>query len=124
MPHKNPEERKQYLRDYYFRNKEKYRGKTVNKERALVSKKKNIARNRIYVQEYKTTHPCADCDLFFHPWVMEFDHLDSDVKSFGLGSGVGDGYSLQRLQKEMDKCELVCANCHRMRTWKRSTGQL
>lgn len=59
--------------------------------------------------------PCADCNGSYPYEVMEFDHLDPETK-------VGDVAVMARKQKasvvfaEIAKCELVCANCHRIRT--------
>lgn len=59
--------------------------------------------------------PCADCGLIFPPEAMDFDHVR------GLKSGgVTNIYSVAGLLAEVDKCELVCACCHRFRTWTRN----
>ena len=60
--------------------------------------------------------PCADCGQRFPAVCMDFDHVDPETKSFGIARAVGDDYSLQRILDEIEKCELVCANCHRIRT--------
>lgn len=56
-------------------------------------------------------HPCADCGGRFHPAVMEFDHVRG-TKLFAIQAN-----SLTRpdLADELAKCELRCANCHRLR---------
>ena len=65
--------------------------------------------------EYLSSHPCADCgetDII----VLEFDHLrdkEADVSVLAR-----EGYSLEKVKREIDKCEVVCANCHRRRTAK------
>jgi hypothetical protein len=41
---------------------------------------------------------------------LEFHHLDPNEKDFSIG---GKSWSLERLKKEVDKCILICANCHR-----------
>jgi hypothetical protein len=43
---------------------------------------------------------------------LEFHHKDTKEKEFSL-SGGGYTYSLEKAKKEVDKCSLVCANCHR-----------
>jgi hypothetical protein len=45
-------------------------------------------------------------------WVLEFHHRDPATKEFGVGGFNG---SLGRLRTEVDKCDLLCANCHRLR---------
>lgn len=60
---------------------------------------------------------CVDCGLDYPPFMMDFDHRDPTQKAFGLSSkGVSRGYDKQL--EESLKCDLVCANCHRMRTHK------
>lgn len=61
--------------------------------------------------------PCVDCWDWFDPCQMDFDHLDND-KLFNISRGTVIRYK-ERLMKEISKCELVCANCHRLRTHKR-----
>ena len=49
---------------------------------------------------------------------MQFDHVSGD-KLFNIGDAANRGLSLLRIQEEMDKCEIVCANCHAIRTYNR-----
>jgi hypothetical protein len=51
---------------------------------------------------------------------MDFDHRDPETKHKGIAQMVAYGWSLERLAAEIAKCELVCANCHRLRTAKRA----
>ena len=55
---------------------------------------------------------CVDCGYSTCPEALQFHHRDPSTKEFGLGKFSG---SLARLIKEAAKCDLVCANCHRMR---------
>jgi hypothetical protein len=52
---------------------------------------------------------------------MEFDHLDSETKEFNVSAGVTCA-SYERLIAEIAKCDVVCANCHRRRTARRSNS--
>ena len=61
--------------------------------------------------------PCADCNESYPPWLMDFDHCKGK-KFLNVGDLVGDGYSVSTLLREMEKCVVVCANCHRKRTFK------
>ena len=69
------------------------------------------------IDEIKSGNPCADCGEFYPPWVMDFDHID-DNKVASVSS-LKFLTSLENVLKEIEKCELVCANCHRMRTHSR-----
>ena len=48
--------------------------------------------------------------------VLEFDHIDPSKKKFTISRKISDGVALATLQKEVLKCEVRCANCHRIRT--------
>lgn len=62
--------------------------------------------------------PCADCGNQYPPIAMDFDHLRD--KEFTISNGVGLlGLALSTILKEVDKCEVVCAVCHRIRTHNR-----
>ena len=58
---------------------------------------------------------CADCGYHAHAEALEFDHLPGSKKLFGLAVAAGH-YSWKDIEAEMAKCEVVCANCHRIRT--------
>jgi hypothetical protein len=47
---------------------------------------------------------------------MDFDHQDGYCKWNNIGAVRGGGYSLQRIEEEACKCQVVCVNCHRIRT--------
>jgi hypothetical protein len=58
---------------------------------------------------------CARCSQT-HVACLEFHHRDPSQKDFLLSVGVAK-YSLKRLQTEVDKCEIICSNCHRIHHW-------
>ena len=55
---------------------------------------------------------CVLCGYKKYQGALDFHHLDPSTKSFGIG-GNGHSRSWDRVQEELDKCILVCANCHR-----------
>lgn len=55
---------------------------------------------------------CKLCGYNKHPGVLDFHHIDPSTKSFGISSG-GFSRSWTRIEAELRKCVLVCANCHR-----------
>lgn len=59
--------------------------------------------------------PCADCKGQFDPCVMDFDHIDPSTKTANIGV-LARRSDVKRLMEEIAKCEIVCANCHRLRT--------
>lgn len=58
--------------------------------------------------------PCADCGHTFPSVCMDYDHRDPSSKLFSIAHFQGYGY--QAIRDEMSKCDVVCANCHRIRT--------
>lgn len=63
--------------------------------------------------------PCGDCDNSFHFAAMHWDHRPGTTKLFSVSDGHRSGYSKLRLLAEIAKCDLVCANCHAIRTYQR-----
>jgi hypothetical protein len=71
-------------------------------------------RNRAVVALYLSSRACVDCGEA-DPRVLEFDHVRG--KKLGNVSSLRTGgYSLERLEAELAKCEVRCANCHRRKT--------
>ena len=70
-------------------------------------------RLRLALDAFKTG-PCGDCGQTFPPECMDFDHREGEVKSFDIGKSPGRAPEV--LRAEIAKCDLVCANCHRIRT--------
>lgn len=83
------------------------------KNRQKIKNDKRRNRNRNYVLEYLSEHPCVDCGET-DPVVLEFDHIrDKDKKISDLIN-----YSHNRLKEEILKCEVRCSNCHKRKTSK------
>lgn len=61
--------------------------------------------------------PCADCGGTFDPVCMDFDHRLGEVKLFTIGNSNG-ARSVESILGEIAKCDVVCANCHRIRTFR------
>lgn len=100
---------REYDRDWY----KKTGGPTPKRLSQIRRWRQN--RTEEFNNRYKS-HPCADCRQIYHPAAMQFDHLGD--KKFNLGD-MKTQLSWEELDKEIEKCELVCANCHAVRTWKR-----
>ena len=62
--------------------------------------------------------PCKDCGRYFHPFAMDFDHINPDKKDSNVGRLVWGLTPWDKVLAEIEKCDLVCANCHRLRTYK------
>ena len=100
----------EYHRAYYVRNREKAIRRAHDRRVRRISKNQSAAR------AYKDV-PCTDCGGRFPPHVMDFDHILGD-KTENISKMV---YTAEpgALRKEIEKCEIVCANCHRERTMQR-----
>jgi hypothetical protein len=73
------------------------------------------------VQAYKMANACSDCGGHFHFAAMQFDHRPGEEKTMELAHLAARG-SPARIAAEMAKCDLVCANCHAVRTFLRRVG--
>ena len=73
---------------------------------------------RARLDELKLAAGCADCGYKGHPHALEFDHLPGSVKCFSIGTKLAS-FGTERVMAEIAKCEVVCANCHRIRTAER-----
>lgn len=111
MAYKDIEDRKAASKRHYYSNKANY-----------------IERNKKYrkhitdlVRGIKEKTACADCGHNYPYFVMDFDHLESSKKT-NIISFLASTGRIGALKKELEKCEVVCANCHRLRTHNRLIG--
>ncbi len=76
-------------------------------------------RNFERMMAYLRSHPCVDCGID-DPIVLDFDHLPQFEKRFAIARAINASTrSWQSIIAEIEKCEVVCANCHRRRTARR-----
>ena len=101
---------KEKSKSYYKANVEKH--KTV----ILKRKKKVIKQTAQYVWNYLKQNPCVDCGEK-DPIVLDLDHVRGKKKR-AVSHLVRRGNCLETIKKEIDKCEVRCSNCHRLKTAK------
>lgn len=112
MPYKNSkspealESLRAARRKHYHANKDAYKARAKAKREDL----------RAYVRQLKMA-PCVDCGQSYHYAAMQFDHVGG-IKVESVNA-LTSGGSMRKLHEEIAKCELVCANCHAVRTFKR-----
>ena len=85
---------------------------------ARTRRKKLTRQNQQNLIEYLKIHPCVDCgeqDIR----VLEFDHVRGKRK-YRISSMIYSGRSWKNLLREIAKCDVRCANCHSLRTYKNS----
>ena len=73
------------------------------------------ARNRQYIWDYLKSHSCVICGES-DPVVLEFDHIDASSKKLEISKMISCSYSIQRIEEEVSKCQVLCANCHARKT--------
>lgn len=93
----------------YYKRKTEHHKKVTKEQKRLLR-----IRNGQFVWDYLLTHSCVDCGNT-NPIVLEFDHVRSN-KIAAISTCVGNMFSLQKLKEEISKCEIRCANCHRIKT--------
>lgn len=114
--------------EYYEKCKECYKNRgrvyyNQNKEKQLALAKKRklkyIAVRKRFLEEIKNK-PCIDCGNIYPMWVMDFDHRERKKKIASVSKlAFRFIVNLEKLKEEIEKCDLVCANCHRQRTYNR-----
>lgn len=114
--------------EYYEKCKECYknRGRIYyhqNRKRQLELAKK---RKQKYIKERKEfldnikNKPCFDCGKKYPAWIMDFDHRDGRSKIATISFLVFRKLvKFDKIKEEIAKCDLVCSNCHRGRTYRR-----
>jgi hypothetical protein len=90
----------------------------TDRERRKANKEAARQRSRDYVANYFATHSCADCGES-DPVVLTFDHVRGK-KQANVSDMVRDGLGLETIRAEIEKCDVVCYNCHSLRTQERS----
>ena len=111
MPYKDPKDQKEAVRRHYLKNKEEI------KARSFKRNKVQRVRNREFVMSIKEISECIDCGEN-NPLVLDFDHVKGE-KIMAISDMSNKAYGIDTISKEMDKCEVRCANCHRIITEKR-----
>jgi hypothetical protein len=98
------EYQRNYQRSWHQRNRDKRLARMYERKAAIYQ----------YVQNMKSQLRCADCGQR-HPATLQFHHLNLEEKVFNISDAARHGTSLDRIEKEMQKCIVLCANCHAIR---------
>lgn len=91
-----------------------------NRERSREQSRASMRKRRQYQRQLldkAKDQPCQDCGFRYPSYVMDFDHRVKQNKLFNLGAASGAWVADERLLAEIAKCDVVCANCHRERTY-------
>jgi hypothetical protein len=98
---------------YHKKYHDSSKGAALYINRAEVRRANHINR----VSEIKLALGCADCGYKKHPRALDFDHRPGEVKLFTIGNHMDSAW--KKIEAEIAKCDVVCANCHRIRTFNR-----
>lgn len=83
-----------------------------NKEKAIRRVKERKAEIREWLVSYRKTLQCKICgedDIA----CLDFHHTNPSVKDMSIGSVAANGWGKERILKEIEKCDVLCSNCHR-----------
>jgi transposase len=87
------------------------------KEKTMNRQKQSRHRNIAFIREQKQGKRCVDCREDYPYWMLEFDHLPGHEKLFTIGGRRARDFTIQQLIDEIAKCDIVCSNCHKSRTY-------
>ncbi len=90
---------------------------------AIARRQRSYAIKRKFIDEIKS-QPCADCGKRFASCAMDFDHRDGQEKLANIAHMGVRNWSLEKIKSEIKKCDIVCANCHRVRTYNRRHAEV
>lgn len=102
MPGKNLDSIRKSRREWYERNQ------THAKEQVKRRKQETYE----WLKEYKSTLSCETCGED-HPACLDFHHRDPNEKEIPMAKAVASGWGRERILKEIEKCAILCSNCHR-----------
>lgn len=100
MGYKDKEKQRQYQKEWHAKNK---RGKS---EQTSWLKRKEMIKNA-------KDKPCHICNVKYDSVAMDLHHIDPNIKDSGI-TKLAKSASYAKLQEEIDKCVVLCANCHRL----------
>ncbi len=104
-----------------YKDKEKARERNKRYHKIWYQKNREKAKNDVFVRRqeikewfwnYKKKLSCSRCGDS-HPAIIDFHHTNSEEKEAGIVEMVVNGYSKETILAEIEKCEVVCSNCHR-----------
>lgn len=111
---RDAEKQRAYYAKWYEANRERHIANQTERNRV------NRIKVKALVREAKA-RPCSDCGVEYPYYVMQFDHVRGE-KKFTIAAKMNVYTAPTTMQREIEKCDVVCANCHAIRTWQRANG--
>jgi hypothetical protein len=87
---------------YRKNNKEKISKQVIDRVKTL----------KVWIKEYKSKLQCTRCGEN-EICCLDFHHRDKETKDLTISRAITNGWAIKRLLKEIEKCDIVCSNCHR-----------
>jgi hypothetical protein len=108
LNYKCKECQKRYFKQHYQNNKQYYVDKAAEQTKKFLDKIEIVKQERL-------KNGCSVCGMY-HPAVMDFHHLDPNKKEFTIAKSRTKSES--KFLEELDKCVVLCSNCHRILHWR------
>lgn len=108
----HPEEMRLYRRNWYNRNKE-------HSKQMLIKRRNDL---KEWLLEIKSKLKCEQCECD-HIACLQFHHLNPNEKEINISMAIHNGWRKDRILKEMEKCKVLCSNCHFILHWDEKTNR-
>lgn len=105
------EHRKSYSAEHYKKYGDIYRQRAKIRRELI---RRDLQQTYLEYMSDKACVNCGESDIR----VLEFDHINSYEKKFGIARGISNGMKWSVISEEINKCQILCANCHKIRTAK------
>lgn len=93
----------------------KYNRQYICRDCYLDRQKRTSNKKKKYLYDYLSSHPCEHC-WEDRPVVLEFHHTNAEAKEYSVSSMCS--MSLEKIISEIEKCQVLCCNCHKIVTSK------
>lgn len=110
MPYKDKDQRKKHNKEYG------HNWYQAHKDKVMERRKKRQVEIRDWFRRYKSSLKCMDCSIS-HPAALQFHHRERHEKSFNIADVTNRASSIRQIVDEIEKCDVVCVNCHAKRHW-------
>ena len=79
--------------------------------------KKQREKRKAWIDAYKLSKGCSVCGYNANPVALELNHIDPNEKKFTVSRVLGSGYPWATVLEEIEKCNVMCSNCHQIHTY-------
>ncbi len=97
------------MAEHYAKYGDQYRTRARIRKAAI----KKLRQEQLY--NYMKNKSCENCG-FSDIRALDFDHIDATAKRFGIARAIASCYAWEEVLLEIQKCRILCSNCHRIRT--------